>query len=77
MLAVAHSRGRSSERNIPGRNVTKCCQQLYKLQKMAGIVKGKKTSSRALEAGGAVLEAKTDNSSNESLFPDEKPKASN
>ena len=32
-------------------------------------------SSRALEARVAILEAKIDNSSNESLFADEKPKA--
>ena len=34
-------------------------------------------SSRALKAKVAVLEAKTDNSSNESLFADVKPKANN
>ena len=54
-------------------------QQLFKLQKEAGLVKGKKTpeSIRALEAGEAALEAKTDNSSDESLFADEKLKANN
>ena len=54
-------------------------QQLYELQKKARLIKGKKApeSSRALEARVAMLEAKTDNSSNESLFPDEKLKANN
>ena len=55
------------------------CQQLYELWKKAGLIKGKKAqeSSRALEAEVAMLEAKTDNSSNESLLPDEKPKSNN
>ena len=54
-------------------------QQLYELWRKVGLIKGKKTpkSSRALENRVAVLEAKTDNSSNESLFADEKPKANN
>ena len=54
-------------------------QQLYKLQKKARLVKGEKTpeSSRALKARVAMLEAKTDNSSNESSFTDERPKAIN
>ena len=53
------------------------CQQLYELWKKADLTKGKKTpeNSRALEARLTMLEAKTDNSSNESLFPDENPKA--
>ena len=44
-----------------------------------GSQKGKKTpeNSRALEARVSVLEAKTDNSSNGSLFADVKPKANN
>ena len=52
-------------------------QQLYRLWKKAKLIKGKKTSesNRALEARVAMLEAKTDNSSNESLFADEKLKA--
>ena len=47
-------------------------QQLYELQKRAGLIKGKKTpeSSKALEARVAMLEAK-------SLFADVKPTASN
>ena len=55
------------------------CQKLYELQKKAGLVKGKKTpeSSRALESTVAALESKTDNSSDESLLADEKPKADN
>ena len=55
------------------------CQQLYELRKKARLMKGKKIteSSRALEARVAVLEAKTDNSRNESLFADKKPKANN
>ena len=55
------------------------CQQLCELRKKAGLIKGKKTpeSSRALEARVATLEVKTDNSSKESLFADEKPKADN
>ena len=56
------------------------CQQLYKLWKKAGLIKGEKTpeSIRALEARVAMLEAKTENSSNESLFADvEKPNANN
>ena len=54
-------------------------QQLYELCKKAGLIHGKKTpeSSGALEATVAVLEVKTDISSNDSLFSDEKPKASN
>ena len=42
-------------------------------------MKGKKTpeSSRTLKARVAVLEAKSENSSNESLFADVKPPASN
>ena len=50
-------------------------QQLYELQKKTGLIKGKKTQerSRSLEARVAMLEAKTDNSSNESVFADEKP----
>ena len=44
-----------------------------------GSLNSKKTleSIRALEAGMTLLEAKTDNSSNESLFVDEMPKATN
>ena len=54
-------------------------QQLYELWKIAKLIKGKKTqeSSKALEARVATLEAKTDNSINESLLADEKPKANN
>ena len=50
------------------------CQQLYELWKKARFIKGKMTpeSGRALEASMAALEGKTDNSSNESLFADEK-----
>ena len=45
-------------------------QKLYELQKKAILIKGRKTpeSIRALEARAAALEAKTDNSSDESLF---------
>ena len=52
---------------------------MYELWNKAGLIEGKKTteSSRALEARVATLEAKTDNNSNESLFPVEKPKANN
>ena len=54
-------------------------QQLYELLKEARLIKGKKTpeSSRALDARVAALETKMDNSSDKSLFADEKPKASN
>ena len=55
-------------------------QQLHELQKKARLIKGKKTpeSSRALETRVAALEAKTDNSRNESLVADvKKPKANN
>ena len=54
-------------------------QQLHEFWKKDGFIKGKMTpeSSRASEAKVAMLEAKTDNSRDESLFPDEKPKASN
>ena len=54
-------------------------QQLYKLQKKARLIKGKKTpdSNRALDSRVTTIEAKIDNSSNKSLFPDEKPKANN
>ena len=53
--------------------------QLYELGKKAGLIKSKKTpeSSRASEVRVAMLDRKTDNSSNESFFPDEKPKANN
>ena len=52
---------------------------MYELWKKTGLIKGKKTpeSSRAFEARVNMLEAKTDNSSNKSLFVDEKPKANN
>ena len=55
------------------------CQQLYELQKRARLMKGKKTpeSSRALEARVATLEAKSENSSNESIFAEITPAASN
>ena len=55
------------------------CQQLYELWKRAGLIKGKKTpeSSRVLEARVAMLEAKSENSSDESLFADVKPTAIN
>ena len=45
----------------------------------ARLIKGKKTteSSRTSEARVAMLKAKTDDSSNERLFPDEKPKPNN
>ena len=54
-------------------------QQLYKLQHNADFIKSKKTleSSKAFEARVAMLEAKTDNSSNRSIFGDEKPKVNN
>ena len=53
------------------------CQQLYELWKKARLIKGEKTQegSRALVARVAVLEAKTDNSNDKSLFADEKPNA--
>ena len=55
------------------------CQQLHELWKNTKLIKSKKTpeSSRALEARVAMLKAKTDNSSYESLFADEKPKPNN
>ena len=55
------------------------CKQLYMLHKKANLVKGKKTSEsgKALGARVAAFEAKTENSSNGSLFSDEKPKATN
>ena len=51
-------------------------QQLYELQKKARLIKSKKTpeGSRAFEARVTMLDVKTENSSNESIFPDEKPK---
>ena len=54
-------------------------QQLYVLQKKAGLIKGKKTpeSNRASEDRVAMLEAKSIKSSDESLFADVKPKANN
>ena len=55
-------------------------QHLHELQNRARLIKGKKTPecSRALEATVAVLEAKSDNSSDESLYADiYKPKPSN
>ena len=55
------------------------CQQLDQLQKKAGIIKSKTIleSNKALEAKVTMLEAKTDGSSNESFFTDEKPNANN
>ena len=56
------------------------CQQSYELHERSGLIKDKKTpeTSRALEARVAMLEAKSDNSSDESLFADiNKPKPSN
>ena len=52
-------------------------KQLYHLQNKARHIKGKKIPerSRTFEARMVVLEAKTENSSNESLFTDEMPKA--
>ena len=52
-------------------------QQFYEIWKKAQLIKGKKTpgSSRALEVRVAMLEAKTDNCSNEILFWNEKAKA--
>ena len=54
-------------------------QQLYEVWKKTNLIKDKKTpeNSRDLEARVATLEAKTDNSSNKSLFAEEKPKAFN
>ena len=54
------------------------CQQLHELQKKAGLIKHEKSpeSSKAFEARVATVEAKSENSSNESLFADvKKPKA--
>ena len=52
---------------------------MYELQKKARLIKGKKTpeSGRAFKTRVTVLEEKTDNSSNKSLFAAEKSKASN
>ena len=54
-------------------------QQLYEVWKKARLITDKKTpeSCRALKARVAMLEAKTENSSNESFFADEKPTANN
>ena len=51
-------------------------QWMHELQCKAGLIKEKKTPkcSKALEARLAVPEAKTENSSKESLFADEKLK---
>ena len=53
--------------------------QLCELWEKIRLINSKKTPeiSRALETRVAALEAKTDNSSNESLFADEKPNANN
>ena len=55
------------------------CQWLYELQKKAGLIKNKKTpeSSRALVAKVTRLKAKTHNSINEGLYPDENLKTNN
>ena len=52
---------------------------MYELWKRARLIKGKKIpeSSTALEARADVLEVKSENSSNESLFADVKPTTSN
>ena len=65
-----HSRGEYSSKSMAQ------CQELYELWMKAGFIKGTKAqeSSRTLEAKVAMLEAK-ENSSNESIFPDEKSKA--
>ena len=49
------------------------------LQQKAGLLKDKKTpaSSKALVSRVAILKVKTENSGNESLFPDEKHTANN
>ena len=55
-------------------------QLLYELWHKVGLLKGTKTpeSSKAfLDAIEATFEAKTENISNESLFPDKKPKINN
>ena len=54
-------------------------QQLYELWCKALLLKGKNIQecSKALEARVAIEEVKTDSSSNENLFPDEKLKAKN
>ena len=54
-------------------------QLVYELQHKAVLLKGKKNpeSNKAFEARVVMLETKADNSSNESLFADEKPKANN
>ena len=54
------------------------CQKLYELWKKAGLIKGKTSLewSKASEARVAMLEAKTENSINES-FPYKKAKANN
>ena len=53
-------------------------QQLYELQKRARLIRGKKTpeGKRGSEARVAMMEAKSENSSNESLFADVKLTAS-
>ena len=55
------------------------CQQLHELQKRARLIKEKKTteSSRAFEARLAMLKAKSENSSDESLFAEIKPTPNN
>ena len=45
------------------------CKQRYELWKKAGLI-----NIRALKARLAMIEGKTDNESNESLFADVKPK---
>ena len=52
---------------------------MYEFQKRARLIKGSKTpeSSKALEVRVAMLEVKSENNSNESLFADVKPTASN
>ena len=54
-------------------------QQLYEVRKKAGLIKGKKAPERGrvLKTRLTVLEAKTDKSSKESLFIDEKLKTKN
>ena len=52
-------------------------QQFYEFQKIARLMKGKKTpkSSSILDARVVMLKVKTEISNNESLFAGEKPKA--
>ena len=72
-------KGKIELKKYSQKNMIQCWQPRASSYMNSRLIKDKKTleSSRALEARVAIHEVKTDNSSNESLFADVKPKANN